>query len=302
MIETIKQDVKQFLDCEELDFTELETPSKNNLFLISTFDRKYILKIYKSCESGENIKSFIRERNALDYFSSHLDEVEPLIISGEGENPWILMKYFEGRSLKSIGDFELYKKAIDLMIKLHSLKNEIKKPGEIEILKPYDKKLQEAKQRVIKYLPEKYDKEFLVSLVDNFYLCYRDIYENSDNLIHGDFVDRNILVDGELNLIDFENSRVAPLVEDLIFFIDTKNLNESQKSEFISLYKKKVGFDKKIFLVLTLLTKLRRLGSLLRIKEDKLEKFEDKISCSIEEIISLVSRLKEDYDLDLTKK
>jgi Ser/Thr protein kinase RdoA (MazF antagonist) len=275
MIEKIKQEVKQLLECEKAGFEELETPSKNNLFLVNANNTKYILKIYKECKDKENLKSFAREKKAIEYFSLHLDEVKPLITSGKGENPWLLIKHFEGPSLKSTEDFELYKKAIELMIKLHSLEEGIERPSEIEILGPYDKKLQEVRERVKKYLPEKFDREFLISLVDNFYLCYKYIYEKSTKFIHGDFVDRNILVNEELNLIDFENSRIAPLVEDLIFFIETSKLENSQKRELISQYKKEIDFDEKIFLILTLLTKLRILGSLLRIKKDSLEKINE---------------------------
>lgn len=302
MIEKIKQEVKQFLDCKEASFEELGTPSKNNLFLINAKDKKFILKIYIAREDKENIKSFIRERKAIEYFSSHLDEVEPLLESSEAENPWILMKFFEGPSLKSTEDFELYKKAVELMFKLHSLDNGIEKPTEIEVLGPYDKKLQEVRERVNKYLPEKLDRKLLISIVDNFYQCYGYIYEKSTNLIHGDFVDRNILVNEKLNLIDFENSRVAPLVEDLIFFIENTKLDKSQKGELIDKYNREIKFDKKIFLILTLLTKLRVLGSLLRIKKDKLEKFEDRIIGLIEEIKSIVIELKDNYELNLTKK
>ncbi len=301
MIETIKQEIMQSINCKELSYEELETPSKNNLFVVSANDKKYILKIYKSREDKENQRSFQRERKAINYFSSHLDEVEPLIANG-GDNPWILMNYFGGSSLKSTENFELYKKAISLMVKLHSLKNGIEKPTEIEILGPYDKKLQEVRERIKKYLLKKHDADFLISVVDNFYLCYKEIYENSNNLIHGDFVDRNIIVKSKLNLIDFENSRVAPLVEDLIFFIENSKLDDVQKKELIDEYDKKIGYGRKIFLILTLLTKLRVLGSLLRIKKDKLEKFDERINDSINEIKDITNKLSHDYDINLIKK
>jgi Ser/Thr protein kinase RdoA (MazF antagonist) len=159
-----------------------------------------------------------------------------------------------------------------------------------------------VRERVKKYLPEKFDREFLISLVDNFYLCYKYIYEKSTNFIHGDFVDRNILVNGELNLIDFENSRIAPLVEDLIFFIENSKLENPQKKELISQYKKEIDFDEKIFLILTLLTKLRILGSLLRIKKDNLEKINERIEDSINEIKEITIKLNEQYEISLIKK
>jgi len=229
MIEKIKQELVKILGDKNLRMKKFREPSKNEVFIIISKDKKYFLKIYKVREDRGNIKSFNREKKAIDYFSPNLDEVEPLIASGNGDTPWILMRFFEGLSLKSVGDFGLYKKSISLMIKLHALKNTIKNPTEIEISEFYNKKLQEVKQRVKKYLPEKYDRRFLTSLVDNFSLCYGEIYKNSNNLIHGDFIDRNILVGDKTHLIDFENSRVAPLVEDLIFFIDSTKLNDSQK-------------------------------------------------------------------------
>ncbi len=302
MIEKIKNKVLKCLKTKVIDFKEMPNPSKNEIYLVSNSYKKFILKIYKFRDDKENINSYNRERKAINYFSSQLDEVKPLISSGDGDNPWILMNFFEGSTLKSKKNFELYKKAVDLMLKLHFLEKKKEKPKEIEIFEPYDKKLQEVKQRVKKYLPKKYDKKFLISIVDNFYLGYSYIYDNSSNLIHGDFVDRNILVNGELNIIDFENSRVAPLVEDLIFFIENSKLDDIQKKELINKYKNKINFDQKIFLILTLLTKLRVLGSLLRIKKNNLEKFEDRIINSIKAIISLVLELKNDYNLDLTKK
>jgi len=63
-----------------------------------------------------------------------------------------------------------------------------------------------------------------------------------------------------------------------------------------------MDFGEKIFLILTLLTELRSLGSLLRIKKDELEKFGSRIDGSIKKIKSLASNLKENYALDLTKK
>ncbi len=302
MIQKIKQELIKFFNNENIEFEELKNPSKNQLYLVRTPDKKFILKVYKSRENKENIKSYEREKTAINYFSSHIDEIIQLVCSKEGDTPWILMKFFEGPSLKSTGNFELYKKAIFLMTKLHSLKCDIEKPSEIEIIGVYDKKLQEVRERIKKYLPRKYNRNFLINLVDNFYLTYRLIYENSNKMIHGDFVDRNILVNGELILIDFENSRFAPLVEDFIFFLENSKLKNEEKEELTKIYKNEIPYNEKIFLILTLLTKLRILGSLLRIKKDKLKQFDDRIKSYIKEIIDLSSELKEKHDLDLTKK
>ena len=300
MMETIKQEIMEILGVSKIDFKELEIPSKNLIFLISSNNNKYILKIYKTHDDKENTKSFNREREAINYFSSHLDEVESLIFSEESEVPWILMKFFKGPNLKSTEDFELYKKTINLMLKLHSLKNSVKKPKEVEILGFYDKKLQEVKQRIKKYLPENYDENFLITIIDNFYLCYREIYLKSNNLVHGDFVDRNIIVNDKLHLIDFENSHIGPLVEDLVFFIENSKLNNLQKNHLIKRYSEKINFNKKTFLILTLLTKLRVLGSFLRIKKNKLEKFEDRINDFIEQIKDTTEKLK-NYNINLIK-
>lgn len=302
MIERIKQNLKTLLNDEQLNITELEKPSKNHIFLVESGTKKYVLKVYRFRENEEHLKSFEREKSAIDFFSTHSNKIKPIIHFNQERTPWILTQFFEGKTLDKIDDFELYKQTITLMLELHALTFKKKTLSETEIMEPYYGKILNTKKRIRKYLPEKFDLDSLIAILNNFDLCRETILNNSYTQIHGDFVNRNIIVNSGLNLIDFESARVAPAVEDLIFLIENSNLSKKQISELTTLYQSKIPFNNKVFLILKLLAKLRILGSLLKIKRKELDKFNDKIDSMIEEIKSITTEIKEKYDLRLDEK
>jgi len=156
--------------------------------------------------------------------------------------------------------------------------------------------------RLKKFLPKKYYDKELFLILNNFNLSYNIILKHSNKIIHGDFVNRNILVkNNEFRLIDWENSRFAPTVEDLIFFISELKEEYTINQELIKYYNKKMktNYPNKIYYVLDLFMEYRSLGTLLRIKHNELEKYSERIKNKIIKIKDLAKLLKNKYKLNL---
>lgn len=309
----IKRKIIYSLGTNDVKFEKFGVPSKNVLMKVFSGDRTFLLKIYLPKKEGyinhhrEFLKSYDREVSALKFFSSRLEEVPKMVLAGKNkEYFWLMKEFFEGIPLKDKVDKRLYKRVMDVMVRMHSLTNIDKNHNKIEIIQFYDEKVQEIKERLKLYLPKKLYKYNLNTFLDNFYLCYPFILDSSNKIIHGDFVDRNILIKGsEIKLVDFENSRFAPVVEDLIFFIQSIKVDQLIKNELISYYKDRMHFtssDDRILTIIQLFTTYRYLGSLLRIKHKKITEYEERIIRYIREIEKLVRILREEHKIDLFQK
>tara|TARA_Y100000034_G_C6864023_1_gene393564 strand:- start:128 stop:1060 length:933 start_codon:yes stop_codon:yes gene_type:complete len=300
-----KKRINEFLKSNSVKYEKIDVSSKNEILKVTFEKKEFVLKIYKTNERGyinEHLQGFDRETFALTSFSK-IKEVPKIILKHrDKEFAWYLRDYFDGKPLREFKDKKLYKKAINLMVKLHSQSKFSKKPNKKEIIKAYEEKVQEARMRLKKFLPKKYYDKDLFQILDNFHLCYNIILKNSNKIIHGDFVNRNILVkNNELKLIDWENSRFAPTVEDLIFFVSELKEDDLVNKELIDYYNKKMNtnYPNKIYYILDLFMEYRGLGTLLRIKHNELEKYSERTKNKIIKIKHYAELLNKKYKLKL---
>ncbi len=203
---------------------QLKVPSKNKLYLVNN---KYLLKIFHykkefliSCK--EYLKTYDREIRSIELFS-RFKEISPIILKYKGKKfAWIFKDYAKGKTLKEFKKINpnhgLDKQIMDLMINMHSVKTKIDYK---EIKDFYIRKIIQVKKRLKTYLPEKYQSKELYNILAKLQTLVPLIVKNSKSMLHGDFVDRNIIVNkNKIKLIDFENSRQGPGIEDLIFYVD----------------------------------------------------------------------------------
>ncbi|MBT5022480.1 aminoglycoside phosphotransferase family protein [Candidatus Woesearchaeota archaeon] len=280
----IKQKLEEYLD-SELVFEDILISSKNRVLKITANNKHYILKIFNAQEMGfvkhqkSHLLSFQRELNALKIFSK-FDEVPNLLTYGKD---WYLTNYFSGKQLKY--NINSCKKALDFIIKIHNLKTN----SGSNAVKDYKDKLEEAKLRLNEFLPQKYCEKKLFKILDAFSKYYKIIKTESNCTIHGDFVNRNILVNKNILIIDWENSRLAPSAEDLVFFIESLKISLDEKKELINYYNQKTNKNhpNKIYKILELFFQYRLLGTTVRIKHKNIDKYSEKIEKIIENIYSL---------------
>ncbi len=271
---------------EDINLDKIENPSKNKLFIANTKNKKYLLKIYTSNKYFKSIKG-------QTFLSNHLEAI-PKIILSDNSKKFILMDYIKKPTLKEKRSMEDYKRAIDLLIKIQKL--DIKEISERrgELLFFYDKKIQEFKKRISQYLPVLYDKTKLIKVINNLFRAYPLIKNSNICFVHGDYVDRNILADENLKLIDFENGHLGHRSEDLLFFIES--IPSEYQNEIYDYYVSKEPFlndDKIIIEIMKIIIKLRFLGSLLRIKNKGIGKYSERIKDYISSVFKMVDYLNE---------
>jgi len=280
-----KQQVE--LLCKKLDedlvrFSFLARGNHNDNYLVETNRGKYVLRIennpqFKNLNKEYNLlKSLKPELGSKVYF---LDKSHKII-----SNDYFVEEFVEGKYPQKLND-----KFIILMArwlkKLHCQKKTCKKYSLLNAIKPYFRNVNNHKKSILSEIANEID--YLFQRVTAF--CKRNDRIFADRkeacLLHSDLSRENIIYDGKnIRLLDWEFSRYNFPEWDLVYFMQSLELNNKQKDLFLKTYgysTSKTG--KKRLLIISLLNTCGDIGySVWRlglVKEGKLnQKLKQEIS------------------------
>ncbi|MBW3019870.1 aminoglycoside phosphotransferase family protein [Candidatus Woesearchaeota archaeon] len=291
----INKDLEKYFK-QKFTLELIDIPSMNDVYLVKCNHKKYALKLYYDEGKGFFLsKDSFKEsydNELLAYTKFNMNELGKVYLHKKRKNyAFILRDFKEGTQLKNYKSFKLYKKAVDLMLKLHEVRL---KCNCSKLKRSYEVRINEQLKRIEAYLPEKYKKEELINKIKTIKKQFPKTCDVKNSLLHGDYVDRNILVDKEnICLVDFENSRIGPVEEDLAFFLTSINLSQEKKQELLNYYIKKSNyFKKERYNLVLLLAKIRFFGMFLKLNQLNLNKYDSKIKKDIKEIKRLYNLVK----------
>ncbi|MBI2661982.1 phosphotransferase [Candidatus Woesearchaeota archaeon] len=268
------------LICKKLDedlikFSFLARGNHNDNYSIETNRGKYVLRIennplFKNLKKEYNLlKSLKPELGPKVYFLDKSHKVIP--------NDYFVEEFVEGKYPHKLND-----KFIILIAKwlkkLHRQKKACKRHSMLKAIKPYFRNVNNHKNGITSKIVNQIDSLF--ERVTAF--CKKNdgifAYRKEACLLHSDLSRENIIYNGkEIRLLDWEFSRYHFPEWDLVYFMQSLELNSKQKDLFLKTYgypTSKTG--KKRLLIISLLNTCGDIGySVWRlglVKEGKLNK------------------------------
>lgn len=289
-----KQQIKQI--CKKLDedlvkFFFLASGNHNDNYAIETNDRKYVLRI----ENNPQFKNLKKEYNLLKSLKPGL---APKVYFFDKSHKIIPADYFVEEFVEGKYPTKLTDKFIILMAKwlnkLHQQKKTCKKYSLLKAIKPYFRNVNNHKTAIPTETANEI--ESLFKRVTTFCKKNDGLFGNRKkaSLLHRDLSRENIIYDGKkIKLLDWEFSNYNFPEWDLVYFMQSLELNTKQKELFLKTYKyplSKTG--KKRLLIISLLNTCGDIGySVWRlglVKQGKLKKTEKP---------AILRRLKQDIKL-----
>ena len=298
-----KKQVEQL--CKKLDedlvkFSFLASGNHNDNYAIETIGKKYVLRI-------ENNPQFKNLKNEYTLLKSLKEGLGPKVYFFDKSHKIISADYFveefvDGKYPKKLND-----KFIVLMAKwlkkLHQQKKPCKRHSTLKAIKPYFRNVNNHKNAIPLEIANEID--YLFKRVTAFCKKNDGIFANrkEDCLLHGDLSRENIIYDGEnIRLLDWEFSRYNFPEWDLVYFMQSLELNPKQKELFLKTY----GFPtsktgKKRLLIISLLNTCGDIGySVWRlglVKQGKLnKKLKPEISKRLDQDINRLRKIIEDLE------
>ena len=298
-----KQQVK--LICKKLDedlirFSFLARGNHNDNYSVETNRGKYVLRI----ENNPQFKNLKKEYNLL---KSLKPELGPKVYFLDKSHKIIPLDYFIEEFIEGKHPTKPDEKFIILMAiwlkKLHDQKKQCKKHSLLNAIKPYFKNVDNHKNAIPSETTNKID--FLFKRVTTFCKKNDGIFANRKeaSLLHRDLSRENIMYnDEEIRLLDWEFSNYNFPEWDLVYFMQSLELNTKQKDLFLKTYgysTSKTG--KKRLLIISLLNTCGDIGySVWRlglVKQGKLnKKLKPDISKRLNQDINRLRKIIEDLE------
>lgn len=263
------------LDEDLVEFSFLAGGNHNDNYAIQTGRNKYVLRI----ANNPQFKNLKKEYNLLKSLKSGMgpkvyffDKSHKII-----SNDYFIEEFVEGKYPKIPND-EFIIMMAKWLKKLHQQKKPCKKHSLLKAIKPYFRNVKNHKKAIFTETAHKIDSHF--KRVADFCKKNDEIIagRKEASLLHGDLSRENIIYDEKsLKLLDWEFSRFNFPEWDLVYFMQSLELNAKQKELFVKTYKyptSKTG--KKRLLIISLLNTCGDIGySVWRlglVKQGKLNK------------------------------
>ena len=298
-----KKQVEQL--CKKLDedlvkFSFLASGNHNNNYAIETTGKKYVLRI----ENNPQFKNLKKEYNLLKSLKAGLG---PKVYFFDKSHKIIPADYFVEEFVLGKYPKKLNDKFIILMAKwlkkLHQQKKPCKKHSMLKTIKPYFRNVNNHKNAIPSEIVNTIYSLF--NRVTAFCKKNDSIFANRKEacLLHGDLSRENIIYDGKnIRLLDWEFSRYNFPEWDLVYFMQSLELNSKQKELFLKTYgspTSKTG--KKRLLIISLLNTCGDIGySVWRlglVKQGKLnKKLKPDISKRLNQDINRLRKIIEDLE------
>ncbi len=296
----IKKQIEQIskkLDEDLVKFSFLASGNHNDNYAIQTTGKKYILRI----ENNPQFKNLKKEYTLLKSLKPNLG---PKVYFFDKSHKIIPHDYFveefvEGKYPKKLND-----KFIILMAKwlrrLHQQKKPCKKHSMLKAINPYFRNVNNHKNAILIETANEIDSLF--KRVTAFCRKKDDIFANRKEacLLHSDLSRENIIYDGtKIRLLDWEFSRYNFPEWDIVYFMQSLELNHKQKELFLKTYgypTSKTG--RKRLLIISLLNTCGDIGySVWRLGLVKQGKLNKRLKPEISKRLSLdINRLRKIID------
>jgi len=284
--------------CKKLDedfvkFSFLASGNHNDNYAIETIGKKYVLRI----ENNPQFKNLKKEYNLLKSLEAGLG---PKAYFFDKSHKIIPADYFVEEFVEGKYPKRLNNKFIILMAKwlkkLHQQKKPCKKQSMLKTIKPYFKNVNNHKNAISSEIVNKIDSLF--KRVTAFCKKNDGIFANRKEacLLHSDLSRENIIYDDKnIRLLDWEFSRYNFSEWDLVYFMQSLELNPKQEELFLKTYgypTSKTG--KKILLIISLLNTCGDIGySVWRLDLVKLGKLNKQLKPEISKRLNLdINRLR----------
>lgn len=232
--------------CEIMSIDRLTgDASTRRYYRIETSDNKYVACLDNPTEEGEN--TFVNVQEFLKKFDVRVPE----IIDKNLSRGYLLEEDLGDTTLLNVlstlenkeEEFEIYKKIIDELIKIHKIKKKDIETTEMNSLSfDYDKLISEI-EFCVKHFIQNFlgveDSKVSRDIISFFSPICRRLGEAQKLLTHRDFHSRNIMVkDDEFIIIDFQDARLGIPQYDLASLLDDcyYELERGNKEELLKYY------------------------------------------------------------------
>lgn len=225
--------------CKKLDedlvrFSFLAKGNHNDNYTIETTEKKYVLRI----ENNPQFKNLKKEYQLLKSLKSGLGPKVYFLDKSHKIVPrdYFIEEFVEGKYPKKLNDKFIISIAKWLK-KLHQQKKPCKKYSMLKAIKPYFRNVKNHKDAIPVETTNKI--EALFKRVANFCKKNDEIFAHRKRacLLHSDLSRENIIYDGKnIRLLDWEFSRYDFPEWDIVYFMQSLELNQKQKELFLKTY------------------------------------------------------------------